>query len=741
MIMSLRALAHALDGDVSGGQVLAPGPGHSPKDRSLAVKLDDGAPDGFIVYSHCGDDAIRCRDYVRGKIGLPPWKPNGRGKKTNGAARSHKASPGSVVGTESNGAVKPRKASLGSIVLTSDFVDENGTVLYQEVKYDPKDFRLRRPDGNGGWISEAKSVVAEHPVPYRLPEVLAAIKQGQSIAIVEGPKDANTLWEHGIPATTSACGASNTTGWHGALRGYFEGADIIITPDNDEAGFKYLAEVGAGLTGVAKRIRVLALPGLTEKGDDTSVWFAKGGTTEQWRALAEEAPDFVPAAPAEPAEPPLTEEAKAAAAAREKEIIDRLAQLSDLEYDRQRREAARGLGARAGTLDNQRRARRVELDAERILAPLFGWWAVEPWHSEVNGDDLIRRIIARIRRHVFLRENQAIVCAFWTLLTWVHEVCVHSPILLINSVEFNSGKSTLADVLLYLVQRGLGSVSLTGASLFRMIEKYNPTYIADEADKLLVRNEDVRDVINSGWTRGKVVIRCFGDDQEPTAYSTFCPKMIVMKGFALPENTRSRCLQIRLKRRKKSEPLPEWFQSRDDKELAELRRRERRWAMDHIKDLDGIDPPLPEGFVNREGANWRLMFAIADRIGGEWPKRLREAAIEICNIKDAVEASGGERLLKDIKALLERRQRDGLDPRMVSSDEIITYLHGLDGSFWLEFGKDEKPITKTKVARMLAGYGITSSQIRVEVDGKEKNVQGYLITLFDDAFERYIPEL
>ena len=36
--MKLHQIAHALGGEVSGGQVLCPGPGHSAKDRSLAVR-------------------------------------------------------------------------------------------------------------------------------------------------------------------------------------------------------------------------------------------------------------------------------------------------------------------------------------------------------------------------------------------------------------------------------------------------------------------------------------------------------------------------------------------------------------------------------------------------------------------------------------------------------------------------------------------------------------------------------
>jgi hypothetical protein len=73
-----RNLARALGGEVHGNQVLAPGPGHSPQDRSLSVRLDEGALEGFVVHSFANDDPIACRDYVREKAGLPAFRPNGQ---------------------------------------------------------------------------------------------------------------------------------------------------------------------------------------------------------------------------------------------------------------------------------------------------------------------------------------------------------------------------------------------------------------------------------------------------------------------------------------------------------------------------------------------------------------------------------------------------------------------------------------------------------------------------------------
>ena len=75
MPITLQTIARALNGEVTGRQVMAPGPGHSAKDRSLAVSISSDAPDGFICYSHAGDDWRDCREYVRSRLGLPAWQP------------------------------------------------------------------------------------------------------------------------------------------------------------------------------------------------------------------------------------------------------------------------------------------------------------------------------------------------------------------------------------------------------------------------------------------------------------------------------------------------------------------------------------------------------------------------------------------------------------------------------------------------------------------------------------------
>jgi putative DNA primase/helicase len=76
---ALRNMAQALGGDVTGASVICPGPGHSPRDRSLSVTLAPAAADGFLVFSHAGDDWRACRAHVLARLGRPAdYQPRAR---------------------------------------------------------------------------------------------------------------------------------------------------------------------------------------------------------------------------------------------------------------------------------------------------------------------------------------------------------------------------------------------------------------------------------------------------------------------------------------------------------------------------------------------------------------------------------------------------------------------------------------------------------------------------------------
>jgi hypothetical protein len=262
MTAQLKSWAAALSGEVSGNSVLAPGPGHSKRDRSLSVTPSATAPDGFLVHSFCGDDPIACKDYVRLKTGSPAFKPN-----------KH---------------AKPAKKTY------FDYHDAHGAIVYQVERTDycdgRKKFNQRRPDGNGGWLWNLGGV---RPVPYRLPELIEAAGNGNLIVIAEGERKVDLLWSWNIPSTCNSGGAEK---WRPEHSAYLSGADVVILPDNDQAGRLHLDAVAVSLSEVGASVRVLDLPGLPPKGDVID-WGAAGGTVEQLHALIEN--DARPWAPTE----------------------------------------------------------------------------------------------------------------------------------------------------------------------------------------------------------------------------------------------------------------------------------------------------------------------------------------------------------------------------------------------------------------------------------------------------------
>lgn len=184
--------------------------------------------------------------------------------------------------------------SNGRIVATYDYRDAAGEVVFQVVRFSPKDFRQRRPDGKGGW---SWSISGVPRLLYRLPELLAT-DQAEWVYVVEGEKDVDCLASIGATATCNPGGAgkwSKLTTDNGASdwRAALSGRRVAIIPDADQPGRDHAADVARRLQGVASEVCIVALPG---GGKDAADWVAAGGTAAQLLALAESAPRFEPGA-------------------------------------------------------------------------------------------------------------------------------------------------------------------------------------------------------------------------------------------------------------------------------------------------------------------------------------------------------------------------------------------------------------------------------------------------------------
>lgn len=183
------------------------------------------------------------------------------------------------------------------IVTTYDYRDEQGTLLYQVVRYEPKDFRQRRPDGKDGWIWSLKDV---RRMCYRLPEL-----SGQSsVLIVEGEKDADRLWSLSLPATCNAGGAGKWTDEHTQQVKALGVHEAIILSDNDDPGRQHAQTVARSCFMAGLAVKIVTLPNLPAKGD-VSDWLDAGGTKDDLNALADAAPCWMPDAHDEEDQPEL----------------------------------------------------------------------------------------------------------------------------------------------------------------------------------------------------------------------------------------------------------------------------------------------------------------------------------------------------------------------------------------------------------------------------------------------------
>lgn len=169
------------------------------------------------------------------------------------------------------------------IAATYDYHSESGELLFQAVRYEPKEFSLRQPDGKGGWI---KNIQGVETVPYNLPQVITS----DTVYFCEGEKDCESLKKWGLTATTNPMGAGK---WKDTYNRYFKDKNVIILPDNDKPGKDHAEQVARNLSGTAHYIKIVTLPELPDKGD-VSDWIQSGHTREELQLLIATTPECKP---------------------------------------------------------------------------------------------------------------------------------------------------------------------------------------------------------------------------------------------------------------------------------------------------------------------------------------------------------------------------------------------------------------------------------------------------------------
>jgi putative DNA primase/helicase len=249
------------------------------------------------------------------------------------------------------------------------------------------------------------------------------------------------------------------------------------------------------------------------------------------------------------------------------------------------------------------------------------------------------------------------------------------------------------------------------------------------ANDLFQRKADVKHIFNAAWTRGAKIARQVSINGVSTTmwFDPFCPKAVGLLGMNMPRTLSGRSIVIKLWPKKPDEKQD--FDHTDDEEFSTLRRKLTRWAADNAGTLKDAKPSLPAGFNNRLAANWKLLLAIGELAGGNWPKQTREAAERLSHTNR--KPSWGVKMLQAFAAIFATGRKT------ISSQEVVAVLTADLDDVWCAYNHGG-PITQRQVAAVLEPFDVHPVVIH---PNKRSNLspRGYKVEQFHDAFARFLP--
>lgn len=409
-------------------------------------------------------------------------------------------------------------------------------------------------------------------------------------------------------------------------------------------------------------------------------------------------------------------------------MISDLAKLDELSYQLQKKQVAKQLDINVTDLDKVVKQERQGLELSKIATLITD---TKPYPEPVNGDELAHEIYTMVKNHIVCHDAILVAVTLWIFFSWCIDVCHIAPIAWINAPDKGCGKTQLAKLIAKMSKRPILASNISPPALFRTIERYQPTFIIDEADSFFHGDNELKNIINCGFSRDNPFIwRCVGDNNEPMPFNVFGAKVISGIG-KLPPTVMDRSISLTLRRalpnekRQRVKDIPKAT-------TEEIKAKLARWADDNMDRVATSKPKVPESIYNRQFDTWEILFQIADILGGQWLQAVMNACLFITQA-DNKEPSENEELLTDIKTIFEVQQVDSIATR-----DLLSALIGVDGDGltkrWATSNKGQ-PMTDRQLAKALKEFGITSNKINKP---NETQKRGYYLADFEDTFKRYL---
>jgi hypothetical protein len=332
--------------------------------------------------------------------------------------------------------------------------------------------------------------------------------------------------------------------------------------------------------------------------------------------------------------------------------------------------------------------------------------------------------------------NDQDLLALWIFHTYLCEETYTTPRLLIDSPFPGSGKTTLLEHLNKLCFRPVPMASVSSASLLvRLLKDGVRTLLIDEADRSLdprdPKTKDLIAILNSGYKRGAtrpVNTPQKGGGWDQVEMSTYAPVAMAGNNPKLPDDTRTRCITIRLlpAREEQIEPSDWEYLDEDAEALAD---KIAAITETHREQVKQTRAELPDGTINRLAERWRPLKRIASVAGGEWPNKVDALILKDIEAERVLAENGDAQvstnvhLARDLKVIF-----DGTPDRLPTS-QIVKVLIALNPEQWSSQSYYGKDLTAQRLGRLLvSGYGINSLRLN-------ENTRGYSPTQFAEIWK------
>lgn len=346
-----------------------------------------------------------------------------------------------------------------------------------------------------------------------------------------------------------------------------------------------------------------------------------------------------------------------------------------------------------------------------------------------DGQSVMADLFDYLGRFVCYPSDHARVAhALWCVHAHLMDHWDTTPRIAFLSAEPASGKTRALEITENVVPNAVLAVNMSPAYLFRKVgSQEGATILYDEIDTVFgpkaKENEEIRGLLNAGYRRGAVTGRCVmvGKTAQVEEIAAYGAAALAGLGW-LPDTILSRSIIIRMKRRKPGQKVEAYRRRLHSGRGVSIRDRLALWAQ-------GVQiewPDLPAGIEDRDADCWEPIIAVADAIGGEWPKLARDAAVTLVTLAKDVEPSLGIKLLEDIRGIFTGRD-------VLTSADLVAELVKLEESPWGDiYGK---PLDQRGLAKRLRQYDIKPELIRQ----KSSVFRGYRKSGFLDAWASYLP--